>query len=495
MVFHRSPIALVALFFIASLAQSLPAAEPALPPGLTLKLGTLKAGFDAFVLKTVRIPYEDKIKELNARAQATLERESGAAAQRKDLDTLIRIKSDVERIGKGNILTAIDIPPPASLTQLYAIYKVEIDKIEAARKLNAADAKQRYDKSLSALQDEMTAQQDIAAALHVKHLREALAASDPGTEPTGTLIAAPSGHGASPSGATMPREWTYHMRAGEGRVGTMVFEPDGTLMLVFLNMKTPQTGTWKPTADPGVISLAYDNVPEVGMAPIDLKITGDAAKMELPNVGTRYLKVKPAAKSSDIVGIWNYHLDPAGEPQGALHLHSDGHLVQKMKLDKTLQTGSWTLTDKPDVIRISYEDNPVAGTALVEVHLSGDEAEMDLPNVGKRYLKFQGGEPFALPKQTVEMAPKVSRLPAEWTYHAHADDLATGWLRLLPEGLMEWHDPEGLQKGTWKRTSTGFVLDCMNETWTVKITRDWAEVSRPSVVKSYLRLRTDPQAE
>lgn len=495
MVFHRSPLALVALLLIPALAQILTAAETALPPGLMLKLETLKTGFDAFVLKTVRIPYEDKIKELNAKAQATLERESGAAAQRKDLDALIRIKSDLERIGKGKILTAIDVPPPASLTQLYAIYKVEIDKIEVARKLKAADAKQRYDKSLSALQDEMTAQQDIAAALHVKHLREALAASDPGTEAAPAFVAAPSGHGASPSRATMPREWTYLMNADSGRSGTMLFEPDGTLLLVFLNMKTPQTGTWKPTAEPGVISLAYDNVPEVGTAPFNLKITGDAAKMELPNVGTRYLKVKPAAKSSDIVGIWNYHLDQTGAPQGVLHLHSDGHLVQKMKLDKTPQTGSWTLTDKPDVIRISYENNPTVGTAPVEVHFSEDQAEMDLPNVGKRYLKFQSGEPFALPGQTVEAAPKVSGLPAEWTYHTHADALATGWLRLLPAGVMEWHDPKGLQKGTWKRTATGFEFDCMNETWAAKITRDWAEVSRPSVVKSYLRLRAAPQAE
>lgn len=492
MVIHRNPIALVALLLGASLAQILPAAETSLPPDLQLKLETLKTSFDSFVLKTVRIPYENKIKELNAQAKATLERVSGTAAQNKDLDALIRIKSDLERIGADKILTASDVPPPASLSQLYAIYKAEFDKIEVARKINASDAKQRYDKSLAALQDEMTTQQDIAAALHVKKLREDLAKTELGTVPSSTLTASSS---ASPtkiagtSGSPLPREWTYHVREGLGSSGTMIFEPDGTHLLVFTNMKTPQSGTWKSTAEPGVFSLVFDNVPEVGTTPFKLKITGDQAQMELPNVGTRLLKLKPAAKSSDIIGHWTYHLDPTGEPQGDLHLHSDGQLIQKMKLGKLSNTGSWTLTDKPDVIRFAYENTPSVGAASIEVRLSGDEAEMDLPNLGKRYLKFQSGEAFALPTQTVDTAPKISGLPTEWTYHTSADALATGWLRLLPKGAMEWHDPKGLQKGTWKRTEAGFELDCMNETWTVKITKDWAEVSRPSVAKSYLRLK------
>jgi len=492
MIIRHKPNVLLVLLVWASLAQVLSAAEVLLPTELQLKLEGLKSGFEAFVLKTVQIPCEDKIKSLNEKVKGTLERESGTAAQRKDLDALVRIKSDLKRIGEGQILTAIDVPPPASLKPVYGIYKLEFDKIEAVRKINASDAKQRYDKSLAALQDEMTTQQKIDAALYVKQLRETLAKTELGTVASVTLTAPSSAQPrtfAAKTAVTMPREWHYLMRAGTSRAGTMIFEPDGTLLLVFINMKTPQTGTWKPTADSGVFSIAYNNVPEVGAAPFKMKITGDEAQMELPNVGTRYLKLKPSAKSKEIAGQWSYHLDPTRESRGVLHLQSDGCLVLNMHLDKVPKTGYWTLTDKSDIIRISFENNPSVGTTPFEVSFSGNEGEMDMPNVGKRYLKFQSGEPFVLPKQIADTAPKVSGLPAEWTYHTQADAISTGWLRLLPRGVMEWHDPKGIQKGTWKRTEAGFDLDCMNETWNIKMMNDWAEVARPSLAKSYFRLK------
>ncbi|MBN8421519.1 MAG: SUMF1/EgtB/PvdO family nonheme iron enzyme [Verrucomicrobia bacterium] len=164
-------LACLALVF----ASSPHAAEPALPVEAQQRLETLKSGFESFVLKSVAIPYEEGIKALNAKVKPALERESAAAAKRKDLDALVRIKADIERTGQGLLLTDADSPPPDSLKNLYAAYKIEAGKIEAIRKLALTDAKQRYDKGLAQIQDELTAAQNVEGALHVKEIRESLA--------------------------------------------------------------------------------------------------------------------------------------------------------------------------------------------------------------------------------------------------------------------------------------------------------------------------------
>ena len=156
-------------------ASSPHAAEPALPVDAQQRLETLKSGFESFVLKSVAIPYEEGIKTLNAKVKPALERESATAAKRKDLDALVRIKADIERTGQGLLLTDADAPPPDSLKNLYAAYKIEATKIEAIRKLALTDAKQRYDKGLAQIQDELTAAQNVEGALHVKEIRESLA--------------------------------------------------------------------------------------------------------------------------------------------------------------------------------------------------------------------------------------------------------------------------------------------------------------------------------
>jgi hypothetical protein len=179
MLLLRNPITLVLVL----LAQIIQAADTPLPPEVQLKLETLKSGFESYSLKMVQHPYEEGVNALNAKVKPALEQESRAAAQRKDLDGLVRAKSDLERIGQGQVLTAADAPPPAGLKQVYATYKQEMNKLEAAKKVSLADALQRYDKGLSALQDELTTQQNIAAALHVKQLRTELASGADAPQP------------------------------------------------------------------------------------------------------------------------------------------------------------------------------------------------------------------------------------------------------------------------------------------------------------------------
>ena len=479
MAFHRKNVfAALLLWFLPVMGWS--AEEAPLKPEVKQRLELLKAGFDSYVLKTVTIPFEEGLAKLGDKAVPALKRESSAAAERKDLDAMVRIKSDLERLRKGEVLTGADVPaPPAALAAIYAAYKLEYLKLLTARETSFADARQRYDKGLAAVQDELTAQQDVEAAVYVKVLRADLAGAVAGTAATRTTTApaaAPGGSGAVP----LPREWTYHSGENVGSIATMAFEADGTFLMPFKNLKVPHTGTWKATPKPGVFTLIYSNVPDLIGKPVELTFTGDKAQMNMPDVGMRYLRVKPLDDSSKIAGLWTCHLTQDGVPHGLLTLHPDSRLMLKMKQEKSAWTGTWNDTDKPGVVRLSFENHPKAGTAAFEVSFSGDKGEMELPNGGgKLYLRFQSGMPTVAARKVPDSMPKVDGLPAEWSFHVRMDWYSIAWLRLLPTGLMEWHDRKGVQTCKWRRTAEGFEVDYPDEKpWIVKVVNMTADVDR-----------------
>jgi hypothetical protein len=175
MLLHRLFIRCGFLIACLALTYAAPAADTPLPPELQQRLETLKSGYESFVLKSVSVPYEEGVNALNAKVKPVLERESNAAAMRKDLESLMRIKADMERIAKGQALTAEIAPPPASLKAVYATYKLEMGKLDAVQQVGLADAKQRYDTGLAQVQDELTSAQEVTAAVRVKQLREELA--------------------------------------------------------------------------------------------------------------------------------------------------------------------------------------------------------------------------------------------------------------------------------------------------------------------------------
>jgi len=131
-------------------------AAPDLPPEVERRLQDLKLSYEGFVLKNATFSYEVAIKALNAVVLPALEREATSAAQRKDLDSLVRIKTDVERVKSGALLTETQELPPSSLKNIYATCQLELGKIEASRKAKTADAVRRYDQGLKLIQYEMT---------------------------------------------------------------------------------------------------------------------------------------------------------------------------------------------------------------------------------------------------------------------------------------------------------------------------------------------------
>lgn len=462
MVFHRKKaLAALLLGFLSALWVS--AADSPLTPEVKLRLDTLRAGFDSYVLKKVTLPYEEGLARLSATAIPALKRENDNAASRKDLDTLIRIKSDLERLGKGKVLTDPAQPtPPAALASVYATYRAEHLRLQTVREASFADARQRYDKGLAALQDELTSQQNIDGAVHVKQLRTDLAAA--GAE-TGLVVST-----AASSAPPVPREWTYHTQPNVGSIATMAFEPDGTFIMPYKNLKTPYVGTWKASKQPGVYTLIYSNVDGMNNIPIELQITGDKGQMDWPNVGMRYLKAMPKGDSTQLAGQWTCHITQDGAALGLLTLHPDSRVMLKMRQEKEAWTGTWNDTDKTRVIRMSLENHPKTGTQPFEVILSGDTSALALPNAEKLILKYQGGVPSVVARTVPPNLPLVSGVPAEWTFHTRADTFSTAWLRLLPKGQMEWHDRKGVQICQWRRTAEGFEVDCPNQKpWIVKI--------------------------
>ena len=87
------------------------------------------------------------------------------AAKWKDLDALVRIKADIKRTDKGLLITETDALLPDALKNVYAAYKLEVAKIESAKKTSLADAKQRYNKGQAPIQDELTAAEKVEGAL------------------------------------------------------------------------------------------------------------------------------------------------------------------------------------------------------------------------------------------------------------------------------------------------------------------------------------------
>jgi hypothetical protein len=88
-----------------------------------------------------------------------------------------------------------------------------------------------------------------------------------------------------------------------------------------------------------------------------------------------------------------------------------------------------------------------------------------------------------------EADPKMHRT---WSYHVNPDARETAWLRLLPEGVLEWHDSNATKSGTWKPKPNGILIDFENEKWDVAIKGKMATIQGRSVGIRYLKAKDDP---
>lgn|GEM_PF-2085770 len=176
---HQAVLLAIAFFAVGTLQ----AVEPAIPPETQQRLKVLQSSYESYLLQSTTLPFETGLAALNQKVKPALMRISADAAQKKNLDLLVLIKEDIKKVDSGGILIEGKTPSPEPLRAIHTTYKLELLKLEAARKSHIADAQQRYDAGLAQVQDEMTAAQNVDIALHVKQLRAKLMANPDGRLP------------------------------------------------------------------------------------------------------------------------------------------------------------------------------------------------------------------------------------------------------------------------------------------------------------------------
>lgn len=295
---YLCPLAPAFLLLVSAvLSQGVLKAAHDLSPETEKRLQDLKLSYEGFLLKHATFPYEAAIKALNAVVLPALEREAASAAQRKDLDSLVRIKTDVERVKSGALLTETQELPPSSLKNIYATYELELGKIEAARKAKAADAVRRYDQGLKLVQDEMTMTQQVEVALAVKQLRDGLqpeynAVSSLSSSNDGAIKQKGEG---SMFGSDMPLNWTYHTSLEAAASGRLELLADGKAVFSG-NTRNKNSGaleelkaegSWQVGKKPGTLKLSFAKFPNEVW---EVTLNGKTARLDGREVGTRYLK-------------------------------------------------------------------------------------------------------------------------------------------------------------------------------------------------------------
>ena len=365
-------------------------AEGFTPSGeLFTKLETLKAGYEAYLLKNATLPFQESLEALNAKALTALERESDAAAQRKDLEALARLKEDVERLKKGEVLAKSTSEAPKASHPVYATYQREFARIEATLKTSKADAAGKYDTGLKQLQDQLTALKEVDAALHVKSIRDELVKNR--TQDLSLIgIQADSPQGRKEP-SDFPAAWTYHVRSTAGPSGVMRFKANGSYEIEIFGLKNPHTGKWrKSKQDSNIINISPSNAPSYPMT-----ISGEEAVLAIPVVGDRYLKVQKDPNPQAVIPLdenmprkWSYLIEPEGGARGWVVFTQDGK-AEFTGMHKNPATGAWEQKVTPGTWTKGKKLNQLIVTFpdySWDVRIENGIGKMET-DIGVRYLK------------------------------------------------------------------------------------------------------------
>lgn len=138
---------------------------------------------------------------------------------------------------------------------------------------------------------------------------------------------------------------------------------------------------------------------------------------------------------------------------------------------------------------LAYEKaiNPIQAASIAKIEAAlKTSAGRDLAiikELGKLRAEIEAGRllPLADPK-----------MPRTWSYHVSPDAKETAWLRLLPEGVLEWHDSLAVKRGTWTPKPKGVSIEFEKEHWDVTMSGKTATIEGRSVGTRYLKVKDDP---
>lgn len=148
----------------------------ALPLDVVKRLEELRSGYDQYVRENIQKPYDEGCAILVASYLKALESALDEATRKGDLDTVVAVKTEMDRVTKKQPLPPNDDALPAAFTPLRVTYRTELTKLEQSRDAKFPYANQLYETALEAYQIQLTQSQQVNAALHVKTLRTTLAA-------------------------------------------------------------------------------------------------------------------------------------------------------------------------------------------------------------------------------------------------------------------------------------------------------------------------------
>ncbi|MGV3660116.1 MAG: protein kinase domain-containing protein [Prosthecobacter sp.] len=196
---------------------SVPTSAAAPQDAVTAKLTDLESKFQAALERDAGAAYKAQVATLNTGYTAALDRALGAASKAGQLEEAVVLREEKARIGSGKELPPEDLDSlPASLKKLRATWRGTESDYARQRDAKAAPLYAAYDKTLDALQTELTKQNKIDDALRVKSVRDALAQRRGGGAPPLDETPAPSkAPAAMPAGAVAVEASSSWRKAAE----------------------------------------------------------------------------------------------------------------------------------------------------------------------------------------------------------------------------------------------------------------------------------------
>jgi serine/threonine protein kinase len=171
-----------------------------LPPAAQAAIDEVQQRLEELYLERVETPYQESLTTLNNYYLQYLEADAGVAQSNAQLDTLVAIKAEKERMQNGEAVPTEDEEgTPAALANRRKIYRHTLQSYEEIRITAEAELNHMYIDKLELMQADFTREGDTESALAIRDFRDRFAATH--TTPS---IEVDAGEAAIESDTTQP---------------------------------------------------------------------------------------------------------------------------------------------------------------------------------------------------------------------------------------------------------------------------------------------------
>ncbi|OYW73529.1 MAG: hypothetical protein B7Z37_21110 [Verrucomicrobia bacterium 12-59-8] len=158
-------------------APGQPAPLVKLAPSTDPRIIQLQDAYTAAIARDITPAHLEALQSLDTKYTAALDRALEVATQAGNLDGALGLRAEKKRVADHAPLPAGAAPPAEPLHTLRLTYHTSLSQLTTQRDERLHLLHEKYLQALEAYQDELTRAKDLDAALEVKKLREAEAAS------------------------------------------------------------------------------------------------------------------------------------------------------------------------------------------------------------------------------------------------------------------------------------------------------------------------------